>query len=184
MHRGSPAFQTDSLSLTSVRGRKASLRNVKGVMPDRPQSVFLDTNIVLRATVPTSADFRRIRAVLDTLIQNGAELWISRQVLREYAMNVTRAQVFLTPVSHETAAALIRQLTEVFHVADETQAVSTQWVRLLETIPMGGKQVHDANIAATMIVYDIPALLTLNTVDFMRFQPHIRVMSLDDVEAL
>ena len=39
----------------------------------------------------------------------------------------------------------------------------------------GGKQVHDANIIATMKVYGIPALLTRNTEDFERFREVVRI---------
>jgi predicted nucleic acid-binding protein len=125
-----------------------------------------------------------VQASLDILFQIGSELWISRQVLREYAMTVTRPQSFVTSVTHREAAKLVRQLSALFRVADETQAVSTQWIELLDMVPMGGRQVHDANIAATMIVYRIPALLTLNTVDFVRFEPKIKVLTLADVEAM
>lgn len=144
-------------------------------MPDRPHRIFLDTNIVLRST---------IKSALNVLNALEKELWISRQVLREYAMTITRSQPFLTSISHVEAASVIRQLNALFNVADETKAVSEQWIRLLETIPMGGRQVHDANIAATMIAYQIPALLTLNTVDFVRFEPQIRVLSLADIETM
>lgn len=153
-------------------------------MPDRPHRVFLDTNIVLRSTVASAPEHAAIQSALDILNTIKAELWISRQVLREYAMTITRAQPFLTSISHTEAASVVRKLSALFHIADETKAVSEQWIRLLETIPMGGRQVHDANIAATMIAYQIPALLTLNTVDFVRFEPQIRLLSLADVEAM
>jgi predicted nucleic acid-binding protein len=47
-------------------------------------------------------------------------------------------------------------------------------------IPSGGKQVHDANIVATMLVYGIPKLLTHNTTDFARFSELITVLPLQD----
>jgi len=34
---------------------------------------------------------------------------------------------------------------------------------------IGGKQVHDANVVASMLAYDIPCLLTHNIKDFQRF---------------
>ena len=40
------------------------------------------------------------------------------------------------------------------------------------------KQVHDANIVATMQVYGIDQLLTHNVADFARFQPRIAVLPL------
>ncbi len=41
---------------------------------------------------------------------------------------------------------------------------------------MGGKQAHDANIAATMLTHGIPRLLTFNAADFRRFDPLIEVV--------
>ena len=46
------------------------------------------------------------------------------------------------------------------------------------TIPLGGKQVHDANIVATMQAHGIGKLLTHNTVDFARYQHLITVIPL------
>jgi len=39
----------------------------------------------------------------------------------------------------------------------------------MQELHIGGKQVHDANIVATMLVYGIPRLLTANPSDFARF---------------
>jgi len=49
---------------------------------------------------------------------------------------------------------------------------------LLLTIPVGGAQIHDANIVATMEVYGIGRLLTHNTTDFARFGGLITVVPL------
>ena len=49
---------------------------------------------------------------------------------------------------------------------------------VMEEIPSGGKQVHDANIVATMLVYGIPQLFTHNTSDFARFSGLITVLPL------
>ena len=48
----------------------------------------------------------------------------------------------------------------------------------MEEIPSGGKQVHDANIVATMLIYGIPQILTHNTADFARFSELITVLPL------
>jgi len=48
----------------------------------------------------------------------------------------------------------------------------------MEQITIGGKQVHDANIVATMLVYGIPQLLTHNPSDFARFSGLISVLPL------
>ncbi len=42
---------------------------------------------------------------------------------------------------------------------------------------MGGKQVHDANIAATMLAHGITRLLTFNVADFQRFAGLIELIA-------
>ena len=41
----------------------------------------------------------------------------------------------------------------------------------------GGKQVHDANIAAAMLAHGESRLLTFNAADFRRFAPLIEVVA-------
>lgn len=56
--------------------------------------------------------------------------------------------------------------------------VTAQLLTLLTELPGGGKQVHDANIVATMLAFDIPTLLTQNVGDFRRFDQRIRIETL------
>jgi predicted nucleic acid-binding protein len=48
-------------------------------------------------------------------------------------------------------------------------------IALLLSISVGGKQVHDANIVATMQAHGLRRLLTYNTADFARFAHLIQV---------
>ena len=41
--------------------------------------------------------------------------------------------------------------------------------RLVTCFPTGGKRVHDANLAATMLAHGVTRLLTFNEADFHRF---------------
>lgn len=61
---------------------------------------------------------------------------------------------------------------------DDGPAVTARLLQTIEQNSVGGKQIHDANIVATMLVHEIPALLTHNTSDFKRFQEIITVMPL------
>ncbi|UBF24522.1 hypothetical protein K9N68_22915 [Kovacikia minuta CCNUW1] len=49
---------------------------------------------------------------------------------------------------------------------------------MIEQIPTGGRQIHDANIVATMQTYGVQNLLTHNTADFDRFSQVITVLPL------
>ena len=73
----------------------------------------------------------------------------------------------------------VRYLEERFQVADDTAAVTSQLVKLMEDFKIGGKQVHDANIVASMLAYGIPCLLTHNVKDFERFGEVIRIEGID-----
>ena len=63
----------------------------------------------------------------------------------------------------------------------ENDAVVAALLTLVERIPMAGKQVHDANIVATMQTHGITRLLTHNTADFARFAGLIIVVPLAPV---
>lgn len=70
-------------------------------------SVFVDTNVLVYANL-TSAPFHTdARRLLLTLQSAGADLWINRQILREYLAVVTR-QTFASPLSAAQATNDIR----------------------------------------------------------------------------
>jgi predicted nucleic acid-binding protein len=66
-----------------------------------------------------------------------------------------------------------------FRVLDNTVLVLDNLMALISAIPVAGKQVHDANIVATMRTYGIPHLLTHNTADFARFAHLITAVPLE-----
>jgi hypothetical protein len=106
-------------------------------------------------------------------------MWISRQVVREYLVQVTRTQPYLaSPLSAEEAEQHLAALFRIAIVGDDTAAVTDQLVSLLKRFPTGGKQVHDANIVATMLVNNISTLLTRNVEDMRRFEPLIMLVPL------
>jgi predicted nucleic acid-binding protein len=56
-----------------------------------------------------------------------------------------------------------------FQIAEDGPSVTTNLLGLLGSILIGGKQVHDANLVATMQTHGLRRLLTHNTADFARF---------------
>ena len=52
-----------------------------------------------------------------------------------------------------------------------------QLLELCGTVQVGGKQVHDANIVATMLTHGERRLLTMNTKDFRRHGARIELIS-------
>lgn len=139
---------------------------------------FVDTNVFVYASLPPAPAHHLAVEALRRLATTNEECWVSRQVVREYLATLTRPQLGLVP---EPAAAIQRRLA-VLHrgvkVADETEPVAMKLFDLLHRYAVGGKQVHDANIVATMLVHGIPRLLTANPGDFRRYEPEIEVVAL------
>jgi predicted nucleic acid-binding protein len=138
---------------------------------------FVDTNMLLRAFYDTFPEHKTCRALFDRLVSEDYELWISRQVIREYLVQTTHPRTFSTQLSLETVTGQLNNITSICYVADETDIVTTNLLGLLKDYPTAGKQVHDANIVATMLAYDINTLLTLNIDDFKRFEDKITLIS-------
>lgn len=142
--------------------------------------VFLDTNILVRYDVLETPEHQQVRQALRTLIERNCALWISRQVVREYCRVLTHP-TFAKPLTMRDAVARARQIVPYFHIADEDARVMENLFTLLDSVPIGGKQVHDANIVATMQAVGITHLLTLNITDFKRFSGVITLVALEDL---
>ncbi|MBW4688855.1 MAG: PIN domain-containing protein [Komarekiella atlantica HA4396-MV6] len=143
-------------------------------------SIFIDTNILVYANVSESPFHQAAIQAIANQYDAGSELWISRQVLREFLMTLSRSQVFVNPRPVAVIIERTRFFQTQFRVADDIAQVTERLLSLMEEIPIGGKQVHDANIVATMLVYDIPQLLTHNISDFARFSGLITVLPLQN----
>jgi predicted nucleic acid-binding protein len=146
-------------------------------MPDA-ETLFVDTNILVYANVAEAPLHHAALQAIQASEKTGQVLWISRQVLREYLATLTRPGQFPTPPSIATLMTQVRHFTARFRVADEGPLVTERLLTLLATVSVGGAQVHDANIVATMQVYRIRQLITHNVDDFTRFSAFITVVPL------
>jgi predicted nucleic acid-binding protein len=61
-------------------------------------------------------------------------------------------------------------------VLEDGPEVAARLVELCETVQLAGRQVHDANIVATMLAHGEDRLLTMNRSDFQRFEPRIEIV--------
>lgn len=144
---------------------------------------FVDTGVLLRAIHTTIPLHREADALIKRVQKQGYELWISRQVIREYLVQVTRPQAYQDLVPLDEVLAHLRTMQSLFQVADDTAEVTAQLVALLQAFPTGGKQVHDANIVATMLAYRIDTLLTANVEDMKRFEDRITIIPLEPADS-
>ncbi len=140
--------------------------------------VFVDTNVLVHANDADSPFHQDARARLLEIQTAGCEIWINRQVLREYAVVVSRKMNEKNAFDASTLNADLERFEAEFWVADETSAVTEKLRILVETYQVKGKPIHDANIVATMQANSIGKLLTGNVQDFKRFVPLIEVIPL------
>jgi len=140
--------------------------------------VFIDTNILVFAQLALAPHHAVAVARLNELAAGGAELWISRQILREYLSAMSEPRLLTGTIPMTSLLADVQRFDNYFQVAEEDPAITIFLVGLLLQIPAVGKQIHDANIVATMQAHGIPKLLTHNTADFARFSSVITVVPL------
>ena len=125
----------------------------------------------------SSLHHRSSRAAILTAHRDGTPLHLSRQVIREYLAVVTRPQAGTTPFTMEKALARARLFTDVMTMLEDGATVWSELQRLGEALAFAGRQVHDANIAATMLAHGETRILTCNAADFARFAPAITVVT-------
>lgn len=142
------------------------------------RSVFIDTNILVYANLRLSPFHLEAQQQLQLLDEQGYELWSSRQVLKEYLSAMTRQSNLTGAIPMTSLAEDVRYFSRRFYLAEDGADVTEKLLMLLQRVAVGGKQIHDANIVATMQVYSIRQLLTHNTTDFARFSSFITVLPL------
>src|SRR5262245_34284995 len=125
--------------------------------------VFVDTNVLVYANVASAPLHAVAWQALQDLDAAGAELWISRQILREYLATLTRPQTFTGPLSVALLTSQVTQFQAQMRVVEDNPSVTARLLALMATVSVGGRQIHDANIVATMQTYGIDRLLTHNT---------------------
>lgn len=67
-------------------------------------------------------------------------------------------------------------MVRAFEVLEDGPAVTEILISLCREIPVGGKQIHDANIVATMLAHGEHRLFTFNAGDFRRYSNRIELV--------
>jgi predicted nucleic acid-binding protein len=139
----------------------------------------LDTNVLLAATDQARQEHEQAVVAINVWPASGLVLYTSGQILREYLAVAT------CPVENNglgmvrsDAVANVRALRARLNLLAEDVKVSDRLLELLETVECAGKQVHDENVVATMLVHGIDTVVTMNVHDFTRFGDHVHVADL------
>ena len=141
--------------------------------------MFVDTNILVAARFVTAPAHVTACRCLDRIGNSGEALHISRQIVREYLVAVTRPQSWSAALAIGDALEDAARLVSSFNVLEDGPNVMAALVALCREVPVGGKQIHYANIAATMLAHGEPRLLTLNVKDFRRYGERIELVDLE-----
>ena len=138
--------------------------------------MFIDTNVLVKSRIPGALDHAVARSSLERAFGDPEPLRISRQVIREYLSVVTRSQTWPVAISREEALEDVSRLIGSFEILEDGPAVTEFLVALCREVPAGGRQIHDANIVATMLARGERRLLTFNTADFRRYGDRIELL--------
>ena len=138
--------------------------------------MFIDTNVLVKARIPTAPDHDAARASLGRAFEESEPLRISRQVIREYLAVVTRPQTWTAGISRAEALDDVSRLLGSFEILEDGPSVTAALVGLCSEVMVGGRQIHDANIIATMLAHRERRLLTFNTADFRRYGDRIELV--------
>ena len=131
--------------------------------------IFVDTNVLIYHTFALF-DVNKHKAVKQRFYefeQSSMDLYISRQVLREFFAISTNAKFFDEPLTTDEACQLLSDFSQAFGVLDDAQIPLLN--SLLTKYQINKQKVHDTNLVATMIQSGISNLYTFNVKDFKLF---------------
>lgn len=140
--------------------------------------MFLDTNVLVRARFEAAPGHGPARRRVSDAGGGREALRISRQVLREYLATVTRPQVWSPPVPMAEALDHTARLGAAFEILEDGPSVTDALAALCREVPVAGKQIHDANIVATMLAHGERRLLTFDARGFRRYERRIELVDM------
>ncbi len=128
---------------------------------------LLDTNIILRFSNPSDAQYELVTEAVATLLRQGDDCYLAPQVLIELWVVATRpTDVNGLGWSTEYTRQVIDQLLDRFPLVEELPQIFPTWLNLVADNQIKGKRTHDARIIAVMRTSKINHILTLNPNDF------------------
>lgn len=67
------------------------------------------------------------------------------------------------------AAVEVARIQGFFELLQDDPGIHPAWLRLVSQYGVSGRQVHDARLAAVVLVFGVNQILTFNTTDFSRY---------------
>ena len=133
-------------------------------------SCLVDTNVLLRLARKPDPQYQIVNSAVARLLTQGTALFYTMQNIAELWNVMTR------PVHRnglglniQEAESQVLAIESGLHLLPDSSAVYSEWRNLVVKYGIVGVQVHDARLAATMIVHRANHILTFNVADFSRF---------------
>ncbi|MYC07080.1 MAG: PIN domain-containing protein [Chloroflexi bacterium] len=138
--------------------------------------MFIDTNASVYSRNLEAPNHYAAKEILERAYQDAEPLRISRQIVREYLAVMTRPQPWEVQISRDDVIEDANRLLRDFEILEDGPVVTDTLITLCREFEGGGKQIHDANIVATMLAHGERRLLTFNTSDFRRYTDRIELV--------
>lgn len=142
------------------------------------EKVFIDTNILIYANLISSPFRQKAQNKLIELYTQETILYVSNQVIREYLSALSKPDAKGQKIADKFLILDVNRIRIDFEVIFESNSSLDNLLELLKYCPTGGKQIHDANIVATMLAHNIKTLVTHNVDDFKRFEDFIEIIDI------
>ncbi len=132
--------------------------------------ILLDSNILARYVDKTDPLFPVVDVAIASLRASGEILCIVPQNLYEFWALATRP-----PKANGLGLSIVNCQVEIarfktmFRSLPDPPTLLTEWEALVGTYACHGKVSFDARLVAAMFALGIPAILTINVKDFIRF---------------
>lgn len=129
---------------------------------------LLDTNILLRASDPNSAQHYLANHAVYKLLSQGDQCLLTSQILIEFWVVCTRpVEVNGFGWTTERSKVQINQFLSQFNLLSEASNSFSYWFEMVTKYDIKGKRTHDIKILAVMKSWGISHLLTFNPNDFI-----------------
>ena len=132
--------------------------------------MFIDTNVLVNSRVPRRPAPRRGPGQSGTRLPGpGTAQDQPPDNARVPGRGHVRPQTWPVALTREEALDDVGRLAGSFEILEDGPPVTELLLALCREVPAGGRQIHDANIVATMLARGERRLLTFNTADFRRY---------------
>lgn len=131
---------------------------------------LIDTNVLLRVLAEDSPEHAVAMSAVKALKLGGEGLFVTPQVLIECCCAGTRP-VRVNGFGWDMGLALsrVRSLMAKFPLLEDGPSIFDEWMRVVGSHAVSGKQVHDARLVAVMKAHGVTNLLTFNVDDFRAY---------------